>query len=68
MKLNVVLKNHRLVLTSQVFVLRLKDIFLPKSKPILISVLYRPPGKPGFIEYLENFYNLYSTLIIFKRK
>ena len=30
------------------------DIFLPKSKPILVGVLYRPPDKPDFIEHLNN--------------
>ena len=28
------------------------DIFLPKSKPILVGVLYWPPDKPGFIKHL----------------
>ena len=27
---------------------------MPKGKPILVGVLYPPPGKPGFIEYLNN--------------
>ena len=30
------------------------DIFLPKSKPILVGVLYRPPDKLDFIEHLNN--------------
>ena len=30
------------------------DIFLTKSKLILVSMLYRPPGKSGFTEYLDN--------------
>ena len=30
------------------------DIFLPKSKPILVGVLYRPPEKPDFIKHLNN--------------
>ena len=30
------------------------DIFLPKSKPILVGVLYRPSDKPDFIEHLNN--------------
>ena len=28
---------------------------MPKSKPILVGVLHRPPEKPRFIEYLDNF-------------
>ena len=32
----------------------LKDIFLPKSKQILVGVLHRPSDKPEFIEYLNN--------------
>ena len=30
------------------------DIFLSKSKPILVGVLYPPPDKPKFVEYLDN--------------
>ena len=30
------------------------DISLPKSKPILVGVLHRPPEKPDFIEHLNN--------------
>ena len=30
------------------------DIFLSKSKPILVGVLYRPSDKPDFIEHLNN--------------
>ena len=30
------------------------DIFLPKSKPILVDVLHWPPDKPRFIKYLDN--------------
>ena len=30
------------------------DNYLPKSKPILVGMLYRPPDKPGFIDYLDN--------------
>ena len=29
------------------------DIFLPKSKPILVEVLCQPPNKPEFIEHLD---------------
>lgn len=31
------------------------NAFLPKSKPFLVGVLYRPSSKPEFIEYLDNF-------------
>ena len=31
------------------------DIFLPKSKPISVGVLYRPSYKPDFIEHLNNY-------------
>ena len=33
------------------------DIFLPKSKPIFVGVLYRRPEKPDFIEHLDNSLN-----------
>ena len=36
--------------TESIFI----DIVFPKSKPILVDVLYRPPDKPRFIEYLDN--------------
>ena len=26
------------------------DLFLPNSKPILIGILYRPPGQSGFLD------------------
>ena len=29
--------------------------FLPKSRPILVGVLYWPPDKPEFIECLNNY-------------
>ena len=29
-------------------------MFLPKSKSILVGVLYRPSDKPDFIEHLNN--------------
>ena len=31
------------------------DIFLTKSKLILVGVLYRPPNKPDFIEHVKNY-------------
>ena len=37
------------------------DISFPKSKPILVGVLYQPPDKPRFIEYLE--YSLKESII-----
>ena len=30
------------------------DIHLPKSKPILLGILYRPPDKNSFVKYLED--------------
>ena len=40
------------------------EIFLSKIKPILVGVLYRPPDKSDFIEYLNNSLkesNIYDT-------
>ena len=39
------------------------DIFLPKTKPLLIGILYRPLDQPAFLQKLaiansENFDNL----------
>ena len=36
--------------TESIFV----DIFLPKSKPILLGILYRPPNKSDFIKHINN--------------
>ena len=33
----------------------LVNVFLPKSKPFSVGVLYWPSSKPEFIEYLDNF-------------
>ena len=30
------------------------DILLPKSKPILIGCIYRPPDQSDFVEHLEH--------------
>ena len=30
------------------------DIFLPKTKSILVGILYRPPDQPGFLQSLSN--------------
>ena len=30
------------------------DIFLPKTKPILVGILYRPPDQSGFLKNLSN--------------
>ena len=38
------------------------DIVLPKSKPILVGVLYWPPDKPRFLEYLDNSFSLITLL------
>ena len=61
-ELHVILKNHYLIITRQNFVIFI-DIFLPKSKPIFVGMLYRPPDKPEFIEYLESsFFNFQKRL------
>ena len=53
--LHVLLENHYVIIISQIFVLTLEAFFfLAKSKPILMGVLYRPPDKRGFTEYLDN--------------
>ena len=54
--LHVLLENHYVIIISQIFVLTLEAFFffLAKSKPILMGVLYRPPEKRGFTEYLDN--------------
>ena len=36
--------------TESIFV----DIFLPKSKPILLGILYRPPDKSDFVKHINN--------------
>ena len=36
--------------TKSIFV----DIFLPKSKPILLDTLYKPPDKSEFVKYINN--------------
>ena len=36
--------------TESIFI----DIFLPKSKPLLIGILYRPPDKPEFLNYMND--------------
>ena len=54
---HVILKSRYFIQKSS-FCLNIESIFihifLPISKPILVGVLYRPPGKPKFIEYLDN--------------
>ena len=35
--------------TENIFI----DIFLPKTKPILVGILYRPPDKNDFVKNLE---------------
>ena len=34
------------------------DIFLPKTKPILIGILYRPPKQRGFLNTLSTAYQI----------
>ena len=29
------------------------DILLPKSKPITLGIIYRPPGQSSFIDYFK---------------
>ena len=36
--------------TKSIFV----DIFLPKSNPILLGILYRPPDKSDFVKHINN--------------
>ena len=36
--------------TDNIFV----DIFLPRSKPILLGILYRPPDKLDFVKQVKN--------------
>ena len=36
--------------TESIFV----DIFLPKSKPILLGILYKPPDKSDFVKHINN--------------
>ena len=47
------------VVTKKAFAATLKstiaDIYLPKSKPILLGILYRPPNKSGFIKQISVF-------------
>ena len=38
--------------TESIFV----DIFLPKSKPILLGILYRPPDKSDFVKHVNNIF------------
>ena len=45
--------NHKSSLYPNIEIIFI-NIFLPKSKLILIHVLYRPPGEPRLIEYLDN--------------
>jgi len=37
------------------------DILLPKSKPILIGILYRPPSQPNFLNNLSEKLNIISN-------
>ena len=50
------IKKDYLIIVSQVFVLTLRAVlltlFLSKSKPILVGVLYRQADKPKFISIL----------------
>ena len=56
--LHAILERPYIITMSQVFVVNIEsifiNIFLPKSKPILVVVLYRPSDKPGFKEHFNN--------------
>ena len=38
------------------------DIFLPKTKPIVIGILYRPPDKNDFVKNLEETFKLFNVV------
>ena len=42
-------KSNFCINTDSIFI----EIFLPKSKPVLIGILYRPPNKYDFVNCLE---------------
>ena len=42
-------RNLIFALMQSIFI----QIFLPKSKPVLVGILYRPPDKYGFVNCLE---------------
>ena len=42
-------KSNFCINTESIFI----DIFLPKSKPVLIGILYRPPDKYDFVNCVE---------------
>ena len=44
--------------TESIFI----DIFLPKTKPILIGILYRPPDKSDFVKNLEETFTNWNIL------
>ena len=44
--------------TESIFV----DIFLPKTKPILVDILYRPPDKNNFVKNLEETFTGFDIL------
>ena len=48
MELHVILENHYLKLKAFIYK------FLPKLKPYLVGMLYRPCDKLEFIEHLDN--------------
>ena len=53
------IRSPYLTIISQVFLHNIESIFivmfLPKSKSILVGVLYRPFDKPNFIQHVNNF-------------
>ena len=44
--------------TESIFV----DIFFPKSKPILLGILYRPPNKSDFFKHINNVFTKTGVL------
>ena len=47
-------KSSFCINTESIFI----KIFLPKSKPVLIGILYRPPDKYDFVNCLERAFSL----------
>ena len=57
MELLVSLKGRLHIVTKTVFALTPKvffNIYLPKFKPILLGILYRPPDKSDFVKHIND--------------
>ena len=48
--------------TESIFI----DIFLPKSKPILQGILYRPPDKSNYVKHINNVFT--ETVVLDKQE